>query len=394
MKGKWLVWLLAFSIGILSFACQAKEGTPTEPGSKPEATGSEGGQVVTQGKNPNLALHSLEFIDANTGWMVAEDRSSPSGQSAQILRTPDGGAHWEKVGELKDTAVHRLEFVDRTTSWAVAESGGRGAGAQAGTIKILRTEDGGRTWEAQWEEKGASLPAGYDLWFQDAAQGLALVNGRLLATRDGGQHWLPLSFSVQGFVPQHLAFVSLTTGWVIGVAPGQETRAAGADRGESLMVLRTTDGGRHWQQQFAQGYPEGLVGSIDICFLNATTGWFLTSNLATWAGELYYTANGGAEWQKINEIKCVRPTPTQVRFVTPEVGWLPLDVGAGPIAGGLLLTRDGGRTFNPVEDAGESVREVAFVSPQQGWAVGTAPNYGDYLLRTTDGGRSWTRVFP
>ena len=159
-------------------------------------------------------------------------------------------------------------------------------------------------------------------------------------------------------------------------------------------MFRTTDGGRHWQQQFAQVHPDDRVGSIDIQFINATTGWFLTSNLATWAGELYYTANGGGDWQKINQIKCVRPTPTQVQFITAQVGWIPLDVGAGPVAGGLLLTRDGGRSFALVEGAGESVREAVFVSRQQGWAVGTAPNCGDYLIRTTNSGQSWTQVFP
>ncbi|MCR4419433.1 MAG: hypothetical protein QHH27_03050 [Clostridia bacterium] len=382
------------AIGASSFACHARDDNPARPEAGTRATWSEGEQAAAQGENPYLALHSLEFIEANTGWVAAEDRSSPPGQGSQILRTLDGGAHWEKAAELKDTAVHRLRFVDRTTGWALAESGGQNSKAQAGMVKLLHTEDGGQTWEAQWEETSTNLPAGYDLWFQDATQGYALLNGRLLATRDGGKQWFSLSFGVAGFVPQHLAFVNPATGWVIGVVPGKESSKAAEGREDKVVVLRTADGGKHWQEQFAQGHPDGQGGSIDICFVDASTGWFLTSNLATWAGELYYTANGGEDWEKINEIKCVRPTPTQVRFVTSQVGWIPLDVGAGPIAGGLLLTLDGGNTFARVESAGESLREVVFVSARQGWAVGTAPDYGDYLIRTTDGGRSWTKVFP
>ncbi|MCR4419420.1 MAG: hypothetical protein QHH27_02985 [Clostridia bacterium] len=268
-----------------------------------------------------------------------------------------------------------------------------GSGSEDGGV--LHTEDGGRTWGVQWEDKSVNLPSGYDLWFQDTTQGYALINGKLLATRNGGQQWFTLSFGDEDFVPQHLSFVNPATGWVIGVTRREDhSQAPGENLENRLVVFRTTDGGRHWQQQFAQDYPDDRVGSIDIQFINATTGWFLTSNLATWAGELYYTANGGGDWQKINQIKCVRPTPTQVQFVTAQVGWIPLDVGAGPVAGGLLLTRDGGRSFALVEGAGESIREAVFISPQQGWAVGTAPNCGDYLIRTTNGGQSWTQVFP
>lgn len=91
-----------------------------------------------------------------------------------------------------------------------------------------------------------------------------------------------------------------------------------------------------------------------------------------------------------------RPTPTEIKFITPKIGWIPLDVGAGPIAGGLTLTKDGGKNFTRVGSDNEmgSVLEVDFVSAQQGWAVGTALNQGDYLTRTTDGGQTWTQVYP
>lgn len=101
-----------------------------------------------------------------------------------------------------------------------------------------------------------------------------------------------------------------------------------------LIVLHTIDGGKHWQQQFAKDFAVGPVGSVDIDFVNETSGWFLTSDLGTRVGDLYYTANAGRNWQKISQIGSARPTPTEVNFITPQVGWIPLDVGAGPISGG------------------------------------------------------------
>jgi photosystem II stability/assembly factor-like uncharacterized protein len=41
-----------------------------------------------------------------------------------------------------------------------------------------------------------------------------------------------------------------------------------------------------------------------------------------------------------------------------------------------------------------SVHDVDFTSLEQGWAVGEAINYGDFLVHTTDGGKSWAQVYP
>lgn len=127
-----------------------------------------------------------------------------------------------------------------------------------------------------------------------------------------------------------------------------------------------------------------------------TKSHHLTSDLQTRNGDLFYTANAGLDWQKINQIRSARPTPTEVKFITPQVGWIPLDVGAGPISGGLMLTKDGGRNFTIVgrDEEMSSNREVDFISEQQGWVIATAPNQGDYIMCTGDGGQTWTQVYP
>ncbi|HUX47446.1 MAG TPA: YCF48-related protein, partial [Desulfosporosinus sp.] len=187
------------------------------------------------------------------------------------------------------------------------------------------------------------------------------------------------------------------TGWVVGMIDRKDPSKSSDQNAENkLVVLHTIDGGKHWRQQFAKDYAAGTVGSVDIDFVNATTGWFLTSDLGTWNDELYYTANAGKDWQKISQIRSARPSPTEVKFITPQVGWIPLDVGAGPISGGLMLTKDGGKDFTIVgnEDEMSSNREVDFISEQQGWVVATAPSQGDYLMHTGDGGQTWTQVYP
>lgn len=357
---------------------------------------TEGDPVGVSGENACFSLRSVDFIDENTGWVVRDEYNSNQ-QGSQILRTQDGGAHWEKT-KLNNVAVERLIFVNKTTGWAIGQAERETtSGDQPCAMKILHTQDGGKSWDVQWEDQ-VDLPSGYDLWFQDTTRGYALISGTMFSTGDGGKQWSPVLFGVDDFTPQHMSFVNADTGWVIGrIELKNRTESSPGQNPEiKLVVLQTIDAGKHWRQQFERNYSAGPVGSIDIDFVNATTGWFLTSDVATMTGDLYYTSDGGREWKKINKVKSARPTPGEIDFVTREIGWIPLDVGAGPISGGLMLTRDGGKNFDLVESRGEtsSAREVDFISEQQGWAVGNTPNQGDYLIRTTDGGQTWTQVYP
>lgn len=359
--------------------------------------GGCGSQLIQEQKEPlsvygetaRFSLRSVDFIDENTGWLV-RDAADSKQLSSQILQTENGGTSWQAVANLQDARVERLKFVNQTTGWAIAQATtSTAANEQSYSTRILHTNDGGQNWDVQWEDKlnpsaNVNFTLG-NLWFPNASQGYALLNGKLLATQDGGKQWTPI-LDVADFTPQHMSFVNRDMGWVLGTTKAK------------LVVLYTGDGGKHWQQQFAQDYPSGdiRIGSIDINFVNETTGWFLTTDLATMQGNLYYTADAGREWQKINQIGSARPSPTQLRFLTPTLGWIPLAVCAGPISGGLLSTKDGGKTFTKVgsDQQLSSARVVDFISDQQGWAIGETPNQGDYLIRTSDGGQSWTQTYP
>lgn len=92
------------------------------------------------------------------------------------------------------------------------------------------------------------------------------------------------------FTPQHMSFTNADAGWVIGIIRQQDPTVPSEQNSTyKLVVLHTVDGGKHWQQQFIRKYAkgEGPIGSVDIDFVNATTGWFLTSNLATTCGNRF-----------------------------------------------------------------------------------------------------------
>jgi photosystem II stability/assembly factor-like uncharacterized protein len=391
------------------FACQIDDIEEALPG-PPEPTAlSQNEPIQVEGEVARISLHSVDFIDQNNGWMVQtkdHDEGGSYSQTSQILRTQDGGNHWENI-ELSNVLVLWLRFLNSTEGWALARTGCRIASGNqvCDSTEILHTQDGGNTWDVQWKQTNDPSTdsrvwmSHTDLVFPNPTHGYALVEDQLLTTQDGGKQWYPISFDVDGFVPDHISFTNAETGWVIGriVRQSSPESPSVSNQNNELMVLQTVDGGKHWKRQWTKTYPPGPVGSVDIRFVNPITGWFLTSDTAAMSGDLYYTSNGGQKWQKINQIKSARPTPSQLSFVTTKVGFIPLDVGAGPIAGGLMKTQDGGKSFDIIqsdENAG-SLHEVTFLSERAGWAVGTSLyNSTDYLMRTNDGGNTWEQIYP
>lgn len=353
--------------------------------------------IEIKGEDIGSSFHSLDFIDEQNGWIIENKYAAPE-EPSKILRTQDGGIHWEKT-EFKDMLIDKLSFINKSVGFAIAKASSESkSDTKLGTLRILQTQDGGKSWTIQWEKKMPSTTSN-DLWFQDALSGYALIGGVLLSTGDGGKHWSSVNFGVVDFIPQHMSFTSMEKGWVIGIKQiKNQSNEQTSDNAFRLMVLQTFDVGKHWHKQFEKNYIDGSVSGIDIDFITPSTGWFLISDFATLRGELYYTSNGGMNWKKINEIRSARPTPTEVRFVTPEIGWIPLDVGAGPIAGGLMYTKDGGKNFSVIGGEDElgisSVREVYFTSEQQGWAICMSINHGAYIIHTTDGGKTWTQIYP
>ena len=350
-----------------------------------------GDTVSISGEDHSGTLHSLDLLDETTGYILQDQYSAEGKAYSQLLATQDGGTHWNKVG-TDDTAFCTVRFTDRETGWAVSQTSGTGSGDIRYTL--LHTEDGGRRWTAQWQSKPGAATAP-ELWFSDSTSGYALVGGSLLVTRDGGTHWSAQSLG-RDFTPQHLCFTNASTGWISGI---------GGKNSNVISILHTKDSGAHWSVQFQKEYSDSYpIGTIGIDFAGQNTGWFLTSDLGTWEGELYNTKDGGTHWEKINEIRCIRPTPAGLCFVSAQVGWIPLDPGAGPIAGGLMVTRDGGKSFQVLggsgadssEDAQKitNAQEVEFLSKEQGWAIGRDSEHGDFLVRTEDGGNTWKQVYP
>lgn len=93
-----------------------------------------------------------------------------------------------------------------------------------------------------------------------------------------------------GFVPHSVTFVSLQTGWVLGVA--------GCTTGSCLTLLRTSDAGHSWVAVPAPAVPYApdstdSSGAHQVRFADPLDGW-------AFGPELWETHDGAATWTRVS----------------------------------------------------------------------------------------------
>ena len=140
----------------------------------------QGGQIGAVGDDDANMYSALQFLDEETGW-IAGVRVSPStqGQHALIQKTEDGGQSWVTQGTNKEDILEDIFFLDASKGWAVGENG-----------VILHTDNGGESWKEQISGTEETLRS---VGFADEMNGWAAGGdfgvGAILRTSDGGKTW-------------------------------------------------------------------------------------------------------------------------------------------------------------------------------------------------------------
>jgi photosystem II stability/assembly factor-like uncharacterized protein len=148
------------------------------------------------------------------------------------------------------------------------------------------------------------------------------------------------------FAIEDLAFSSATRGIAVGEIH-EELNPAAHQRNIALL---TSDGGEHWTVEPLKDRPRSLF------FLNESTGWMVGDS------GLWFTEESGHNWKKISD----QPKPNHKLGPTPPGGlitriWF-LDAEHGYAVGlqkTALETRDGGRTWTPLEEAAKPSADAA-----------------------------------
>jgi len=146
-------------------------------------------------ENPKPALYCVYFTDLNNGWI--------SGIEGTLLRTQDGGTTWEILPTGTSLSLYTV-FVKYGKGWIVGDKSA-----------YLKSEDGGATWKIH-DEVIKTKAALRDVFFSSADSGWAVGRtGTVVHTTDGGRTWeffSGLSYAMEFFVmPKALEFKGMVT---------------------------------------------------------------------------------------------------------------------------------------------------------------------------------------
>ena len=225
------------------------------------------------------------------------------GERGHVLISTDDGLSWRQAKVPVRALLTAVHMQDEMSGWAVGHD-----------AVILRTADGGETWELVHHAPEEERPL-LDVWFRDAHTGFAIgAYGYFLATEDGGETWISRAVSEDDF---HLN--------ALAPAGGQRLFIAA----EAGVAYRSDDGGATWRE-----LPSPYAGSWFGVLALGEEGVLLCGL----RGHLFRSRDGGESWTRV-------PTGTNATLT----GIVRLPSGAILITGlegSLLTSRDEGRSVS------------------------------------------------
>jgi photosystem II stability/assembly factor-like uncharacterized protein len=220
------------------------------------------------------------------------------------------------------------------------------------------------------------------------------TNGTVIRTADGGLHWQRLTVPGADTLDfRDVDAVSEQQTFVLSIGPGDQSR-----------IYNTTDAGATWVEQFVNRDPKAFFDAM--AFWDSTRG-VAVSDSVDGRFVILTTVDGGTTWTPV-PASALPPalanegffaaSGTNVAVLPPNHVW----VGTGAASEARVLrSSDGGRTWavakTPLASGPSSgIFSIAFTDPSHGIVVG-----GDYKAEsavsdnaavTTDGGATWTLV--
>ena len=252
-------------------------------------TPSQGARLDEQTSGTTALLQAVSAVDSSVVWI--------SGHRATVVRTTDGGRTWtvRPVPGAPDSLQFRdIHALDARTAWILAAGPGD-------MSRIYRTDDGGASWSLQWTNPE---PAGfYDCFdFWDANRGVAYgdaVDGelRVLVTDDGGRSWrfVPRS-ALPAAQPGEVGFAA--SGLCVDTEPGGHAWIS-AGNAARARVFHTPDYGRSWSAAEAPVVAGEASGLTAISMVDARRGYAFGGNLAVTdrtTDNVVSTSDGGRTW--------------------------------------------------------------------------------------------------
>ena len=317
------------------------------------------------------------------------------GESPGIFRSLDGGASWTSVTNPSTDRLYDVHVIPGGTLSAIGDYG-----------EIVQSTDGGATWVLIPQALNRRLFGQY--WWDDS-HGYVVGEHFLRSTDDGGTTWTPLPDAPENRTYTDIYFRDAMNGWFLG----------------HFSTWRTTDGGTTWFEKHGPPgdspiYQEEALFFDDqhrliITFLEGAGIWETLDDGDTWEilyerintagytdierlpdgslvvcssdGDFLRSIDSGQTWENFTQ----SPEDGE-RDVLETITFLPSGKAFAGGRGSLWLRSDDwGETWEiPTANPGiATTRAIEFRNDDFGLAGGYTPSTSK-ILRTIDGGESWT----
>lgn len=292
--------------------------------------------------NGNYNLRAIHFIDNLTGFA--------SGYDGKLIKTTDGGSTWNELETNTTVPLYGIDFINTTLGFVVGgESGCGGTGCIPIGAVMLKTTDGGDTWENVTLNLNSKIEL-KSVHFINDLVGFAVGISSILITEDGGNSWEQQIIENLERTMLKIDFNGTQNGMI---STGGE-------------IISTTDGGNSWNINSTVSINGS--GSISVPEGNVaySSGFF----------KIFKSIDFGSSWIELTN----SPTDNfDINFTTQDIGFA---VGRGNYSGGdfgynygsIFYTTNGGENWignkNIIETS--SFHESSFPSEDLGYIVSSS----------------------
>ncbi len=370
----------------LSFTTpEAAEGSNEEPEGRYSASTFQGlkfrsiGPALTSGRIGDLAVHP----DKNGTYYAAV-------ASGGVWKTENSGTTWNPVFDSQGSYAIGCITMDPNNPQVVWVGTGennsqRSVGYGDG---VYRSINGGKSWENVGLEDSEHIGM---IWIDPrdslrvfvAAQGPLWSAGGdrgLFLTEDGGKNWKAV-LSISGDTGVSEVWADPRNPETMYAVAYQRRRRVWTlvNGGPESGIYKSTDGGASWRE-LTNGIPAGDKGRIGLAVSPADPAvLYAVIEASDDSGGFFRSTDRGETWKKRSNYVTSSPQYYQELVADPQ------DISRVYALDTLLMvTEDGGKTFNSADNDSKHVDNHAL------WID---PGNPDYLLAGCDGGiyESWDR---
>jgi photosystem II stability/assembly factor-like uncharacterized protein len=240
-------------------------------------------------------LSKVRFVTKTEAWGIGflwNYHGQGSGDYV-IVHTVDGGRIWK---ELSTSSAHAVEpsfvFLNPKVGWISDLN-------SSGEEVAKHTVDGGKHWKTHNSGgqfiKFFNEREGYGYGFCKTERQC------FFRTTDGGRSWTDSWLPDIKFV-DNAFFLNARTGWIAGM------------NGEEAFIVRTVDGGVHWEATKVDAGP-GVANIRDVFFLDDRRGWLISWAFNEDGTRLFKTQDGGKTGKRMMTDRFKEIESGYLRFV-------------------------------------------------------------------------------